>query len=215
MTGEFPTIPDTGFRLPITQGKKPHRIHPSLLRLSLTQTEPARPEKSLSPVSLYCCPENPPALLDPGIRPGVRLTRTIRVQTASHPVSMNLLLDSNTLVWFLEGAPELSETAADLIEKRDSRSLVSSVTSWELAVKSGLGRLRLPYALGEEFSRTIESIGLEILPLSPAALARPARLPRHHRDPFDRLLIAEAFEQNASLISPNVIFDSYGVQRIW
>ena len=82
-------------------------------------------------------------------------------------------------------------------------------------MKSGLGRLRLPYALGEEFSRTIESIGLEILPLSPAALARTARLPRHHRDPFDRLLIAEAFEQNASLISPNVIFDSYGVQRIW
>jgi len=128
---------------------------------------------------------------------------------------MNLLLDSNTVVWFLEGAPELSETAAGLIEKEDSRSLVSSVTSWELAVKTGLGRLRIPYGLGEEFNSTIESIGLELLPLSPAALARTTRLPRHHRDPFDRLLAAEALEQSASLISPNEIFDSYGVKRVW
>ncbi|HAO96876.1 MAG: PIN domain nuclease [Roseibacillus sp.] len=128
---------------------------------------------------------------------------------------MNLLLDSNTVVWFLEGAPELSETAANLIEQGDSRSLVSSVTSWELAVKTGLGRLRIPYGLGEEFNTTIESIGLEILPLSSAALARTTRLPRHHRDPFDRLLVAEALEQGASLISPNQIFDSYGVKRVW
>ncbi|HJM63406.1 MAG: type II toxin-antitoxin system VapC family toxin [Roseibacillus sp.] len=128
---------------------------------------------------------------------------------------MNLLLDSNTVVWFLEGAPELSETAAGLIESLDSRSLVSSVTPWELAVKTGLGRLRLPYRLGEEFDATLESSGFELLPLSQAALARTARLPGHHRDPFDRLLVAEALEQSATLISPNEIFDDYGVKRAW
>ena len=74
------------------------------------------------------------------------------------------------MVWFLEGAPELSETAADLIESMDSRSLISSITSWELAVKTGLGRLRLPYNLGEEFDATVESMGFEILPLTKAAL---------------------------------------------
>ncbi|MEC9055717.1 MAG: type II toxin-antitoxin system VapC family toxin, partial [Verrucomicrobiota bacterium] len=121
----------------------------------------------------------------------------------------------NTVVWFLEGAPELSETAADLIESLDSRSLISSITSWELAVKTGLGRLRLPYNLGEEFDATVESMGFEILPLSKAALERTARLPGNHRDPFDRLLVAEALEQSAALISPNEIFDTYGVRRIW
>ena len=64
----------------------------------------------------------------------------------------------------------LSETAADLIESLDSRSLISSITSWELAVKTGLGRLRLPYTLGEEFDATVESMGFEILPLTKAAL---------------------------------------------
>ncbi|MDP7106852.1 MAG: type II toxin-antitoxin system VapC family toxin, partial [Roseibacillus sp.] len=90
-----------------------------------------------------------------------------------------------------------------------------SVTPWELAVKTGLGRLRLPYRLGEEFDATLESSGFELLPLSQAALARTARLPGHHRDPFDRLLVAEALEQSATLISPNEIFDDYGVKRAW
>ena len=102
---------------------------------------------------------------------------------------MNLLLDSNTVVWFLEGAPELSDTAASLIESLESRSMVSSVTSWELAVKTGLGKLRLPYSLDEEFDSALESIGFELLPLSKAALERTTRLPGHHRDPFDRLPI--------------------------
>ncbi len=128
---------------------------------------------------------------------------------------MNLLLDSNTVVWFLEGAPELSDTAASLIESLESRSMVSSVTSWELAVKTGLGKLRLPYSLDEEFDSALESIGFELLPLSKAALERTTRLPGHHRDPFDRLLVAEAMELSAALVSPNEIFDHYGVKRIW
>lgn len=128
---------------------------------------------------------------------------------------MNLLLDSSTVVWFLEGAPQLSDTAAGLIESLDSTSMVSSVTPWELAVKVGLGKLRLPYNLGEEFDATLESIGFELLPLSRAALERTARLPDIHRDPFDRLLVAEALEQSATLVSQNEIFDVYGAKRVW
>jgi PIN domain nuclease of toxin-antitoxin system len=128
---------------------------------------------------------------------------------------MTLLLDSSTLVWFLEGAPQLSETAADLIESLDSRSLVSAVTPWELAIKVGLGKLRLPYSLGEEFDATLEAIGFELLPLSSAALERTARLPQHHHDPFDRLLVAEALEHSATLVSSNEVFDQYGVKRVW
>ena len=128
---------------------------------------------------------------------------------------MNLLLDSHAIVWFLEGAPQLSELAASHIESLESKSMVSAVTAWELAVKVGLGKLRLPYELGAEFDRTLESMGFELLPLSHAALERTARLPDHHRDPFDRLLIAEALEHSATVVSRNEIFDDYGVRRVW
>lgn len=128
---------------------------------------------------------------------------------------MNLLLDSSTVVWFLEGDPQLSEKAAALIESTEARPLVSAVTAWELAVKVGLGKLRLPYELGAEFEATLEGIGLELLPLSHAALERTARLPDHHRDPFDRLLVAEALENSATLLSQNEVFDAYGVKRVW
>ncbi|MBJ07058.1 MAG: PIN domain nuclease [Verrucomicrobiaceae bacterium] len=128
---------------------------------------------------------------------------------------MNLLLDSNTVVWFLEGAPALSDKAANLIESLESRSMVSSVTPWELAVKTGLGKIRLPYRLDEEFDSALESMGFELIPLSRSALERTARLPGHHRDPFDRLLVAEAIEHGATLISPNEVFDHYGVKRVW
>lgn len=128
---------------------------------------------------------------------------------------MKLLLDSPALVWFLEGDVSLSERAAALIESEDSQSLVSAVTAWEIAVKAGLGKLTLPYAVGEAFEETLAKSGFEILPLSGAALDRTARLPDHHRDPFDRLLAAEALEQSATLVSHNEAFDAYGVKRIW
>lgn len=128
---------------------------------------------------------------------------------------MTLLLDSTTVVWFLEGAPQLSDLAGTLIESSESRSLVSAVTAWELAVKVGLGKLRLPYDMGDEFDKTLEKAGFELLPLSNAALDRTSRLPEHHRDPFDRLLIAEAMEHSAALVSRNKAFDAYGVKRVW
>jgi len=128
---------------------------------------------------------------------------------------MNLLIDSAALVWFLEGDPHLTEAAARVIEDERSRSMVSAVTAWELAVKAGLGKIRLPYNLGEEFDLTIERSGFELIPLSNSALERTARLPDHHRDPFDRLLAAEALEHSATMVSNNEVFDVYGVKRIW
>jgi PIN domain nuclease of toxin-antitoxin system len=128
---------------------------------------------------------------------------------------MKLLLDSPALVWFLDGDATMSAAASALIERADSQSLVSAVTAWEIAVKTGLGKLRVPYSVGEEFEKTLKESGFELLPLSSSALERTARLPDHHRDPFDRLLAAEALEQSATLISHNEIFDAYGVKRVW
>jgi PIN domain nuclease of toxin-antitoxin system len=128
---------------------------------------------------------------------------------------MNLLLDTRSLLWFLDGSSELPDSAAELIESKDVRLLVSAVTAWEIAVKVGLGKLRLPYAVGEEFDETLRQNGFELLPLTNAGLERTSRLPDLHRDPFDRLLAAEALEHSATLISPNPIFDDYGVRRRW
>lgn len=128
---------------------------------------------------------------------------------------MNLLIDSAALVWFLEGDSHLTDAAARIIEDSKSRSLVSAVTTWELAVKAGLGKIRLPYELGEDFDLTIARNGFELIPLSHSALERTARLPDHHRDPFDRLLAAEALEHSATMVSNNQVFDAYGVKRIW
>lgn len=128
---------------------------------------------------------------------------------------MNLLIDSAALVWFLEDDSHLTNAAAEAIEDAKSRAMVSAVTAWELAVKTGLGKIRLPYEIGEEFERTIARSGFELIPVSHNALERTARLPDHHRDPFDRLLAAEALEHSATLVSNNQVFDAYGVKRIW
>lgn len=128
---------------------------------------------------------------------------------------MNLLLDTSSLLWFLDGSSELPDSAAALIESEEARLLVSSVTTWEIAIKVGLGKLRLPYSVGGELEDTLTENGFELLPLSNAGLERTSRLPEHHRDPFDRLLAAEALEHSATIVSPNPVFDDYGVRRRW
>ena len=128
---------------------------------------------------------------------------------------MNLLLDTSSLLWFLDGSSELPNSAAELIERADSRLMVSAVTTWEIAVKVGLGKLRLPYSVGEGLEDTLGINGFELLPLSNAGLERTSTLPQHHRDPFDRLLAAEALEHSAIIVSPNPVFDEYGVRRRW
>ena len=128
---------------------------------------------------------------------------------------MKLLLDARSLLWFLDGSSELPDSAAELIESDEAHRLVSTVTAWEIAVKVGLGKVRLPYAIGDEFEETLRRNGFELLPLSNAGLERTTRLPDHHRDPFDRLLAAEALEHSATIVSPNPVFDDYGVKRSW
>ena len=88
---------------------------------------------------------------------------------------MKLLLDARSLLWFLDGSSELPDSAAELIESDEAHRLVSTVTAWEIAVKVGLGKVRLPYTVGDELEETLRRNGFELLPLSkaPAALAPP------------------------------------------
>jgi PIN domain nuclease of toxin-antitoxin system len=128
---------------------------------------------------------------------------------------VKVLLDTHALIWFLEDAPELPRQVADLIEDAGTHSLVSWATHWEMAVKVGSGKLRLPYAVGEPFEKLLDESGFELLPVSNGALERAAKLPPDGNDPFNRLLAAEALEQSATLLSKDTRFDGYGVTRMW
>ena len=128
---------------------------------------------------------------------------------------MNLLIDTRPLLLFLSGDEALPERVTEAIEGSSQTPLVSIVSAWEMAVKIGTGRLRLPYSPGDEFARILGENGFELIEVGMGTLERAARLPSDHCDPFDRLLAAEALAQNATVISSDGSFDRLGVPRLW
>ncbi|NNC87780.1 MAG: type II toxin-antitoxin system VapC family toxin [Akkermansiaceae bacterium] len=128
---------------------------------------------------------------------------------------MTLLLDTRPLLLFLSGAPELPNRVAEAIEGCEVMPLVSIVSMWEMAVKMGIGKLRLPYTPGDQFAKVLGDSGFELLALGMNTLERAATLPSDHSDPFDRLLAAEALAQDATVVSADGSFDRLGVPRLW
>ena len=124
------------------------------------------------------------------------------------------VLDTNVLLFFLQDDPRLPTGAARRIENPRHRSLVSMASLWEISIKSSLGKLRLPPGESDDFPQVLESLGFELVPIRWSAMRKAAQLPRHHRDPFDRLLVAEALSLNAPILSTDNRFDAYGVERI-
>jgi PIN domain nuclease of toxin-antitoxin system len=127
----------------------------------------------------------------------------------------SLLLDTHALLWFVWDDPRLSSLAKQLIEESDNRKLVSLASCWEIAIKAGLGKLQFDEPAGEFLAREIETNRFELLPISFDDVAAVEALPRHHGDPFDRLLVVQANSARCSLISNDATFDAYGVQRAW
>ena len=121
---------------------------------------------------------------------------------------MNLLLDTHILIWWDEGR-RLAAAARRAIEAADS-VYVSAVSAWEVAIKIGLGRLR-PSRTVEQ---AVEESGFLELPITFRHAERVAGLPAHHRDPFDRLLIAQAEVEGLTLVTSDPVFGQYGVERI-
>ncbi|MEZ0368723.1 MAG: type II toxin-antitoxin system VapC family toxin [Candidatus Sericytochromatia bacterium] len=121
---------------------------------------------------------------------------------------MSYLLDSHTVVWFLEGDPRLSDKAREIIEAAESELCVSAVSFWELGIKSSLGKLRLRSHPSEMMQKMVE-LEIRILQIEPAHVSGIVVLPFHHKDPFDRLLIATALAEEFSLISADHHFRLY------
>lgn len=127
---------------------------------------------------------------------------------------MNLLLDTHTLIWFLEGDNHLSLTAKSYIEEASHTNFVSMATFWEMAIKISLNKLELRKPLPDLESLIWEN-GIEILPITIEHTLLVSQLPFYHKDPFDRLLVAQAMSENMTLLSGDEKFKLYPIQVIW
>jgi PIN domain nuclease of toxin-antitoxin system len=121
------------------------------------------------------------------------------------------LLDTHVLLWALEASPRLSATARAVIEDTDNIILVSVVSAWEIEIKKALRQLEAP----DDLAGAIESAGFLKRLVTFADVLHVRTLPRHHRDPFDRMLVAQAMEDAALLVSADPQLAKYPIQVIW
>ena len=128
---------------------------------------------------------------------------------------MRLLLDTHALLWWALDDPKLSRTAYAAIADPIATVHVSTVSAFELATKHRLGKLAVADPLLADLDRYLAEQGFVALPLDLASAQRAGRLPGPHRDPFDRLLIAQAITADLALVSIEASFDAYGVRRLW
>jgi len=127
-----------------------------------------------------------------------------------------LLLDTHTFFWFVYDDPKLSRTARDAISDPGSEPLVSIASVWESSIKAQRDQLSLYPSPVEFFNTQAEKSGLGILPIELSHLVPISALPLHHRDPFDRLLIAQALVEGIPIVSRDTAFDAYeGLTRLW
>ena len=128
---------------------------------------------------------------------------------------MRLLLDSHTFLWFIRGDPKLSGHAREAIEDVDNERLLSTGSLWELSIKASLGKLRLNMTIAELVREHVTGNAMSLLTIRPEHLDVLVTLPFHHKDPFDRLLIAQALTEGVAILGKDRIFDAYGVERVW
>jgi len=128
---------------------------------------------------------------------------------------MSILLDTQTLLWFLLDDPRLSKKALDVIVEADESIFVSPASLWEIAIKISLGKYELPAPFAAFWNEQLKTNDFTLLPIAVIHADRIAGLPFHHRDPFDRLIIAQSLVEEFQVISNDTIFDQYGVDRIW
>ena len=128
---------------------------------------------------------------------------------------MRLLLDTHTLLWWFSANSSLPASARKLIAHRDSNVFVSAVSAWEISTKVRLGRLSIASDLARDLTSYIARERFEALGISVEHGIHAGSLPGPLRDPFDRMLIAQAQMEELVIISNELIFDGYGVQRLW
>jgi PIN domain nuclease of toxin-antitoxin system len=128
---------------------------------------------------------------------------------------MRLLLDTHSFLWFLLDDPKLSKTAKDSIADPNNDIEISPASYWEIAIKISLNKYSLPESYEQFMERELATNQFRILPIEPKHTAALTSLPFHHRDPFDRLIIAQAMVEQIPVVSGDEAFAVYPVTCIW
>jgi PIN domain nuclease of toxin-antitoxin system len=128
---------------------------------------------------------------------------------------MRILLDSHALLWWLSDDPALPVSARKLVARANNTVLVSAASAWEIAIKFRLGKLKGAADLVADFNGYLKRERFESLPITENHAIRAGLLPGPHKDPFDRMLIAQAHADGLPIISNDAAFDSYSVRRLW
>ena len=128
---------------------------------------------------------------------------------------MRYILDTHTFLWFIWGDIKLSSTAREIISETNNDIFLSMASLWEMTIKNGTGKLDLSRDISSFFQDRVDANNFLILPIHRFHLVTLSTLPLYHRDPFDRLLIAQSISENIPIISADTAFDAYPVTRIW
>ena len=128
---------------------------------------------------------------------------------------MRVLLDTHALLWWVADSGRLSPRARRIVADEANGVLVSAASAWEIATKYRLGKLPGAEAVALDIAGTIGDQGFEPLPVGVRDAERAGRLPGPHRDPFDRMLAAQALARDLGVVSVDEALDGYGVRRIW
>ncbi|MFM9981259.1 MAG: type II toxin-antitoxin system VapC family toxin [Burkholderiales bacterium] len=128
---------------------------------------------------------------------------------------MRVLIDTHVFLWWVEGERALPAKARAVIANPGNECLLSMASVWELAIKAGLGKLKLSLPVRRYVVENVAANGFRLLEIGVAHVGRVESLAQHHGDPFDRLLIAQALEEKLPVVTADPVFGKYGVKRIW
>ena len=128
---------------------------------------------------------------------------------------MKLLVDAHTLIWAVDDPSKLGRQAVTALQDPGNDLILSAGTIWEIAIKTGLGKLSLSMPYRQWMNQAITDLGMTVLPITVEYADVQVNLPKHHGDPFDRLLVAQSQVENIHLVSADAVFDQYGINRLW
>ena len=128
---------------------------------------------------------------------------------------MRLLVDSHALIWYVDQDHLLSPASHAALTDPSNDLLLSAGSIWEIGIKVGLGKLVLSQSYKLWMTQAMNDLGITVLPITVEHADVQAGLPRHHSDPFDRLLVAQALVEQVSIVSGDASLDAYGITRLW
>jgi PIN domain nuclease of toxin-antitoxin system len=128
---------------------------------------------------------------------------------------MRLLLDTHTFMWFVIDSPKLKSSVKSQIEDENNEKLLSIVSIWEIAIKQSAGKLSFALPFRVFIEQQLRDNSIELLNINLEHIEVVESLPFHHRDPFDRLIVAQAMVERMPVLSADAIFDAYPIRRLW